>query len=127
MRRIKIGLSGVTERMSTTDLTASGNRVARACDFIRRHACEGISVPAVVRAVGGSDRLLEKNFQTVLGHSICREIQNRRLAEVRRILKDTAQPIDIVAKRCGFRSGNYLKNLFRARFGQSMSEFRAIR
>ena len=124
-RHVKIGVAEVTERMSTTDLTASGSRVTRACDFIRRRACDGISVPAVVRAVGGSERLLEKNFRTVLGRSICREIQDRRLAEVQRLLKETALPIGVIAKRCGFGSGNYLKNLFRRRFGRPMSAFRA--
>lgn len=122
---IKIGVAGITERMSTTDMTAAGSRVTRACDFIRRRACDGISVPAVVRAVGGSERLLEKNFRTVLGHSICREIQDRRLAEVQRLLRETALPIGTIAERCGFGSGNYLKNLFRARFGRPMSTCRS--
>lgn len=122
---VRIGVAEITERMSTTDLTASGSRVTRACDFIRRRACDGISVPAVVRAVGGSERLLEKNFRTVLGRSICREIQDRRLAEVQRLLKETALPIGVIAERCGFGSGNYLKNLFRKRFGRPMSAFRA--
>lgn len=115
---------GITERLSTTDLSQAGNRVTRACDYIRLHAAEGISVGAVVRTVGGSERLLEKNFRTVLGHSICHEIQDRRLDQVVRLLKDTTQPIDGLAGHCGFRSGNYLKNLFRRRFGLSMSQFR---
>ena len=122
---VRIGVAGIIERMSTTDMTASGSRVTRACDYIRRRACDGISVQAVVRAVGGSERLLEKNFRTVLGRSICREIQDRRLAEVRRLLKETTLPVGAIAERCGFRNGNYLKNLFRKRFGRSMAAWRA--
>ena len=33
--------------------------------------------------------------------------------------------IDAIAERCSFRNGNYLKNLFAKRFGQTMSAFRS--
>ena len=77
-----------------------------------------------MRVAGCSERLLEKNFKKVLGHSVCREIQEQRLALVTKALKDTAQPIDGIARACGFKNGNYLKNLFRSRFGMTMREYR---
>ena len=130
-RRLKakfltIPMKGVVERLSTTDLSGAGSRVTRACDYIRRHAKEGIAVGAVVRAVGGSERLLEKNFRAVLGHSICRELQNRRMEAAARLLKETPMPIGAIAANAGFRNANYLKNLFRRRFNMSMSAYRRL-
>ena len=46
------------------------------------------------------------------------------LALVTKALKETAQPIDDIARSCGFKNGNYLKNLFRRRFGMTMREYR---
>ena len=124
-RKLKIGIRGVVERLSTTDLSGSGNRVSRALDLIRRKATEGLTVSAVVKAIGGSERLLEKNFTEVLGHSICREIQDARLNKVKELLEKTDLPIDMIAGRCAFGNGNYLKNLFLKRFRQTMSAFRS--
>ena len=113
------------ERLSTTDLSGSGNRVSRALDLIRRKATEGLTVAAVVKQIGGSERLLEKNFSEVVGHSICREIQDTRLDKVKDLLSKTDLPIDTIAARCAFGNGNYLKNLFLKRFGQTMSTYRS--
>ena len=123
-RKLSIPLKSVTERLSTTDISGAGTRVSRACDFIRRNACGTLTVRMVVRAVGGSERLLEKNFKSVLGHSICREIQYRRLDAAKRLLAETAHPIASIAAECGFGSDNYLKNLFKRRFGTTMSRYR---
>ena len=124
-KKLKIDVRTVTERLSTTDLSGSGNRVSRALDLIRRKATEGLTVAAVVKAIGGSERLLEKNFSEVVGHSICREIQDVRLGKVKELLTKTDLPIDAISARCAFGSGNYLKNLFQKRFGQTMSAYRS--
>ena len=124
-KKLKIGVRAVTERLSTTDLSGSGNRVSRALDLIRHKATEGLTVAAVVKAIGGSERLLEKNFSEVVGHSICREIQDVRLGKVKELLAKTDLPIDAISARCAFGSGNYLKNLFLKRFGQTMSAYRS--
>ena len=123
-RKLKIGLRTMTERLSTTDLSGAGNRVSRALDLIRRKATEGLTVAAVIKAIGGSERLLEKNFSEVVGHSICREIQDVRLNKVKELLVKTDLPIDAISLRCGFNNGNYLKNLFSKRFGETMRAFR---
>ena len=46
---------------------------------------------------------------------------------MKKLLSETAQPIDAIAGKCGFRNGIYLKNLFKRKFGMTMSEFRSRR
>ena len=60
-----------------------------------------------------------------VGHSICREIQDVRLNRVKDLLSKANLPIDAIGARCAFGSGNYLKNLFQKRFGQTMSAYRS--
>ena len=47
-----------------------------------------------------------------------------RLEEVKRLLRETKEPIDTIAARCGYENPNYLKNLFKRRFAMPMREFR---
>jgi LacI family transcriptional regulator len=123
-KEIKVPVGRLVERVSTLDLSGAGTRVSRAQEFIRLNATRGISVASVVKIVGGSGRLLEKNFSTVVGHSVCREIQNVRLQEVCQRLMNTQDPIVAIATSCAFPNANYLMALFKRKFGVSMSDFR---
>lgn len=123
-RTISIKSATVVERLSTTDLTRSGDRVNRAMDFIRTHCQERIGVPQTARAVGGSIRLLEKDFKAVLGKSICTVIQDSRLQQVAKTLHASSTPLSDIARQSGFASETYLKNLFRKKYGMTMSEYR---
>ncbi|MBQ0033295.1 MAG: substrate-binding domain-containing protein, partial [bacterium] len=123
-RNLKLPVQAVVERMSTSDFTDSANRVAVAREYIRRHATEGIGVQNVASRVAGSCRMLEKDFRSILGHTIRDEIVETRLAAVRRLLRNSSVPIDQIAAKCGFSSGNYLKNLFRRRYGMTMRDYR---
>lgn len=123
-RTIKIQSTSFIERMSTTDFTRSGDRVNRALNFIRSHAREPIDVPQVAHAVGGCVRLLEKDFRSILGTSVCRSIQDCRLKEVANALRTSSVPLSVIARQSGFSSETYLKNLFRRTFGVTMSQYR---
>lgn len=114
----------VVERLSTSDTNRVGDRVSRALNFIRTHCQERIGVPQIARAVGGSIRLLEKDFKTVLGKSICTVIQDNRLQQVAKALHASSRPLSDIARQSGFSSETYLKNLFKKKFGMTMSQYR---
>ena len=114
----------VIERLSTSDTTRTGDRVNRALNFIRTHARERIGVSDVAKAVGGSRRLLEKAFQHVHERSIAQEIQHVRLERVLEALHNPALSLKAVAETSGFSSATYLKNLFRRKFGKTLSQYR---
>ena len=121
---IVVGVKGVTERLSTTDLAQTGSRVTRAMDFIRVHASRGTSVHEVARAVGGSERLLERDFRTVLGTTVCRAIRDARLDRVAHLLRNTDMEPAAIAAKVGLSCNAYLKTAFKRRFGHTMSEWR---
>jgi len=121
---LKMPVQAVVERLSTSDFTNSANRVAVAREYIRQHATDGIGVQNVVSCVTGSCRMLEKDFRSVLGHTIRDEIIEARLSAVRRLLRNSSVPIEQIAARCGFSKGNYLKNAFFKRYGMTMRAYR---
>lgn len=121
---IAIGPKSVIHRESTPERKTGGNLVKRALDFINRKATDGITVRDVVAEMRVSRRLLELRFRESAGISILAAILNRRLDATMSALKSSDDPISIVCERCGWKSENYPKRLFKRRFGMSMSAFR---
>jgi len=119
-----VGVKSIVKRESTAELSNAGRLVQKAVSFIDRHALEGIGVGDVVAHLKCSRRLADLRFRQLQGCSILQAITERRLDEVRRRLVETRDKTYAIADACGFNNSNYLKNLFKKRFGTSMSEFR---
>lgn len=119
-----VGVKSVVRRESTAELSQSGKLVQKALAYVRRNALKGISVEDVARHLKVSRRLADLRFRELQGTSIGETIIALRLAEVKRLLRATKEPIDSIAAQCGYENANYLKNLFRRRFAMTMREFR---
>ena len=115
---------GVVERLSTADDNGTARRISAAREFIRQHATSGIDVPHVASSLGISVRLLQRDYRAVTGRTVLREIQEEKLAHVKKMLRKTTTPIDGIGRFCGFKSPAHLKTLFKARFGMTMSAYR---
>ena len=124
MRTIRVGGTHLFERESSAHIPPATTLVENAREYIREHACEGIGAIDVIRHVGTSRSLLELRFRQVCGKSILEDILDVRLAEVRRQLEKTNRSILQIGRDCGFKAPNYLKRLFRNRFGTSMRDYR---
>ena len=120
-REIYYGTCGITRRLSTRILAREDRLVTNALEFIRRNAILGADVPAVVSEMGCSRRSAERRFRAATGHTILDEISEIRFARIFELIRDPSIPLDDIADRAGFGNGNYLKNLFKARFGTTLS------
>ncbi len=119
-----IGPLLVVRRESTG---GSGRRepyITKAVEIIRREACEGLTAAGLASRMPGSRRLLEMRFREAMGHSILDEIMHVRMEKVETLLSDTDTSIGAIADFCGFGSEVELRQLFRARTGMSMREWR---
>ena len=126
--RRTFGVQGIVERTSTSDPNGAGRMVSKAGEFIRLYAGNRpISVSDVAKAAGASLRLLQMNYKSVTGTTISETIQSIRLGKVCKLLEQTTTPIGHIGELCGFNCETYLKNLFRARFGCSMRDWRKSR
>lgn len=119
------GPETVIRRGSTARMAVRREKIPEVLEFIRRHACLGIRVTDVVAFARIPKSTLELHFRLATMHSIAQEIQRVRLEEVERVLRETRCPIGMIASRCGFRNDNYLKNLFKRTYGQTLSHYRA--
>jgi LacI family transcriptional regulator len=113
----------VVTRQSTDVLAVEDPDVAEALRYIRRHACEGLSVKQLLDAVAVNRRTLERRFVSVLGHTPLEEIRRVRLERAKALLQ-TDLPVYDVARRSGFTTPEYLATSFAQATGVTPTEFR---
>ncbi len=119
-----VGLRDIVERGSTHNASPGRSMARAALAYIEANALRGITATDVVRHLGVSRSLADVRFREETGTSILQAILDVRLGEVKRLLSETALPIGEVARRAGYPNANYLKNLFRRHFGESMRDWR---
>jgi LacI family transcriptional regulator, galactose operon repressor len=114
----------VAARLSSDVLAIEDPAVAAAVRFVREHACRGIGVEDVLRAVPVSRTFLERQFRHHLGRSPHAEIRAAQLARVRRLLAETELKLSQIAERTGFTHPEYLSVVFKATTGESPGQYR---
>lgn len=122
---IKYGTSGIVLRGSSMSSSPAFELVRNALKFIDSHVCEGISVNDVVRHINVSRRLADLRFRETIGRTILDCIQERRMTEVKRLLRNTEIPISAISGKVGITNINHLKNVFRREVGTSMRNYRS--
>ena len=115
---------GITERDSTTVVPPAVHLVHSINTYLDEHALEGIRVSDVVKHLGVSMRLANLRYAQSIGHSIQKELTDRRLSEAKRLLTQTKYPIERIAKRCGFSSSITFSHLFRTYAGIAPTAYR---
>ena len=114
----------VFSRQSTEKLQFDDLLAVRAVEFIRLNSGIGMNVTDVVEHLRVSRRLAEMRFRQAVGHSIHDELQNARLAQVRRLLQETDLSVSEITAHCGYESESYLGLVFRKEYDMTMRQFR---
>ena len=117
---------GIATRQSTDVLAIPDRNVAQAVHYIRQHACDGINVQDVLRAVPHSRRLLESRFKLLIGRTPHEEILRVQLNRVRQLLTETDLSLEEIAERAGFSHTEYLSVVFKREVGMPPSRYRAL-
>jgi len=116
---------GVVTRRSTEVLAIDDRNIANAVRFIREHACQGIDVSDVLKAVPLSRSALERRFVRALGRSPKEEILAVRLSRARQLLSETDLPLALVAEKIGLEHPEYLNVIFKKKTGVTPGHYRA--
>lgn len=116
---------GIATRQSTDVVAVEDRATAMAMRFIRDHACDGINMKDVLRAVPQSRRRLENQFRRLFGRTPHGEILRVQLARARQLLLQSDLPLPVVAERAGFKHSEYFSVVFKKQVGLPPSQYRA--
>ncbi|WP_245750321.1 AraC family transcriptional regulator [Nocardioides terrae] len=98
--------------------------VARVFEEIEATFREPVSAADVARALGYTPGHLTTLVRRSTGRPLLEWITERRMTEVRRLLRETDLPLALVAARTGLRDASYLVRRFRSRYGTTPEAWR---
>ena len=101
-QRLLIAPVGIAARQSTDVAAVNDPQLSQAVRFIREHACEGINVSDVLKAVPMSRAALERRIKHALSRTPLDQILRVKIECARRLLVTTDLPVAIISERSGF-------------------------
>ena len=123
-RELTVRPLGLAVRQSSDVAAIADPALAAALHHIRRHACEGATVEDVQAASGLSRSVLQRRFRAVLGRGVHGYLIAARLERVKRLLRETALTLPVIAQRTGFRHSEYLSTVFKRETGETVTRYR---
>lgn len=108
-------------------LTAQANArspIARAQAWILDHPEEDLSLSALASRVAMSPRNFSRVFRSETGLSPAAYVEQLRIDAARRLLEETALPLDQVARRSGLGTAASARRAFLRRLGLSLRQYR---
>ncbi len=93
--------------------------------WIRRHLAEPFALAKAARAVGASERTVQRRVRAVLGRSPISFVQDLRLERAVHLLRGTRDAVDAIAQAVGYEDGSTLRTLLRRRMHTGVRELRA--
>lgn len=117
----RFGSGQVVVRESTRKFKYRDFVALKAVEFIRLHACEGIGVADVVKAMGSGRRSAELRFMRFVGHSILSEIEQVRFRRACELIRRPGTQLDTVHAAVGYGNARSLRALFYRLAGRSPS------
>jgi LacI family transcriptional regulator len=111
-------------RASTDVLAMDDEAVVGAIRFIRASADKPITVDDVLGVVPLGRRSLERRFRGALGRSLLDEIRKSHIELAKRLLRETAMDMPVIARRSGFTSAVRFSTVFHDVVGMPPTAFR---
>ncbi|MFJ1708599.1 GlxA family transcriptional regulator [Kitasatospora sp. NPDC088346] len=93
--------------------------------WARQHLAGPVSVGTAARALGVSERTLQRTVRRTLGTSPVRFVQDLRVEQASHLLRTTDLSLEAIARRVGYEHANTLRILLRERTGSTAGALRA--
>jgi len=121
---VRIPAAGVIARRSSDILAIKHQGVARSLRFIWEHGCEPICIKDLEKVSGMSRRGMHKAFLDHLQRTPGQELQRVRIAHAKKLLSESGQKIEPLARLCGYQSINSFCVAFKRTTGMSARQYR---
>jgi len=105
-------------------LAQSDPTVAAFERWIREHLAEPISITDAAKAIGVSERTLQRSVQRTIGTSPIRFVQDLRIERAGHLLRTTGLSVEAISRKVGYEHAHTLRVLLRERTGKTTSALR---
>ncbi|MEU7634088.1 helix-turn-helix domain-containing protein [Nocardia sp. NPDC049220] len=110
------------------EVVARGDSVTAAFErWVRDHLTDNFRIGQAARAIGVTERTLQRATNAELGMSPTEFVHDIRMERAKHLLRTTTLTVDAVAAKVGYLNAGTLRSLFRRRRGMSISEIRTTR
>lgn len=92
--------------------------------WVRERLTDPISIPEAARAIGVSERTLQRAVQRTVGTSPIRFVQDLRIERASHLLRSTGMSLEAISRKVGYEHPNTLRVLLRERTGKTTSALR---
>jgi len=93
--------------------------------WTRRHIAEPFELARAAKAVGASERTLQRRIRAVLGKRPIAFVQDLRLERAVHLITTSRDSVDAIAQAVGYEDGTTLRTLLRRRLKTGVRELRA--
>lgn len=111
---------------ASPEMSAGLSRLRPALELIERELGNtDLSVAALARSVNVSEVYLRRMFRRLTGVSPMAWIRRRRVERATILLRETAQPLKMIAETCGFSDPSFFHQVFRSITGSTPGQCRS--
>jgi len=103
----------------------SPERLRRVRDYVEAHLDDNLSLTVLADVACLSAYHFSRSFKEAAGVGPQRYVIQRRLERVKRLLRQTRQPLAQIAQETGFADQSHLAQMFRREVGVTPGRFRA--
>lgn len=104
--------------------TGAGGVVAESLRYIERHCLGPLSLADVAAAVGKTPAYVTTALSRATGRSAGEWIVSGRMAEARRLLLSSSEPVEVIAERVGYADATHFIRMFRRAHGATPAAWR---
>lgn len=121
---VRIAPAGIHIRGSSDLMAVSHQGVVRALHHIADHYMDSLSVTDLARVAGMSQRGLHQAFCEHVGCTPGEKLRTQRMALAKKLLADSNEKVETIARRCGYPSLNTFFIAFRKAEKLTPAEYR---
>lgn len=103
---------GQAQFSAALSLQTAEDRFGALHAWINQHLSEQISLPALARQAGMSERSFSRRYVEATGMTPSRAVEQLRVEAARRLLLESRLPVKRIAQRCGFGSEETMRRSF---------------
>jgi transcriptional regulator GlxA family with amidase domain len=116
---------GQAQFSATLSLQAAEDKFGALHDWINQHLAADISLPALARQAGMSERSFSRHYADATGMTPGRAVEQLRVEAARRLLLESRLPVKRISQHCGFGSEETMRRSFARLLDVTPQDYRA--